>query len=141
MRYSRGATAALQDVSLQLSTRSSLLLAGGQDSGKTSLIRTLLRLWPCESGSLILDAVDVRSVGVTVLRSRVALVPQVTTLFAGTWRTNLDPFEEFEEEQLLLALRLTRLWHWLLQHAPRRLDEPLPEVMDPALKALLGLSR
>jgi ABC-type multidrug transport system fused ATPase/permease subunit len=141
MRYYRGATPALQDVRLQLPTRSSLLLVGAQDSGKTSLIRTLLRLWPCESGSLILDCVDVRCVGVSALRSRVAYVPQATILFSGTWRTNLDPLEEYEERQLVLVLRLTRLWHWLWQHAPKRLDEPLPETLNPAVKALLGLSR
>merc|ERR1712217_556615 len=105
-----------------------------------------MRLWPIESGSVVVDCVDVRSVGLTTLRSRIAYVPQETTLFRGTWRDNLDPMAEFDEEQLNIAMRMTRLSNWLERHAPKGLDEPLPTAdgksnLTPELKCLLGVSR
>ena len=53
-----------------------------------------LRLYPVQSGSVLVDGVDVASVGLGALRGRVAIVPQAPTLFAGTIRFNLDMFGE-----------------------------------------------
>uniref|UniRef100_A0A7S2QK04 ABC transporter domain-containing protein n=1 Tax=Zooxanthella nutricula TaxID=1333877 RepID=A0A7S2QK04_9DINO len=71
------------------------------------------------------------------------MVPQETTVFRGTWRFNLDPMGEFEDEQVNLAVRLTRFSNWLAKHAPRGLDEPVPEgaALGQELKALLGIGR
>lgn len=146
LTYAPGATPALQDVTLELRGSKSMLLVGPEKSGKTSLLRAIMRLWPIQSGSLLVDCVDVRSVGLTTLRSRIAYAPQETTLFKGTWRENLDPMAEFDEEQLNQAIRMTRLKNWLDRHAAKGLDEPLPvesgkSNLTPELKCLLGLSR
>eukprot|EP00747_Dinoflagellata_sp_TGD_P116895 gnl/TRDRNA2_/TRDRNA2_172478_c3_seq1.p1 gnl/TRDRNA2_/TRDRNA2_172478_c3~~gnl/TRDRNA2_/TRDRNA2_172478_c3_seq1.p1 ORF type:complete len:501 (+),score=108.15 gnl/TRDRNA2_/TRDRNA2_172478_c3_seq1:110-1504(+) len=141
VRYSPGATLALSDVSLSIPPSKALLLIGPASCGKTTALRTLLRLCPFEAGSVIVDGVDVRSVGLTTLRGRIAVVPQELTLFHGSWRTNLDPLGEFEEEHLNFALRLTRLQNWLDLNAPMGIDEPLPKAMGPALRALVGLCR
>jgi len=92
---------------------------------------------------VVLDSIDTRSVGLSMLRSRVAFVPQDAPLFGESWRACLDPMGEYSDEQLFLALRLTRLQNWLAQHAPLGLQEPLPAggQLDPALRALLGLCR
>merc|ERR1712226_282034 len=52
-----------------------------------------------------------------------------------------DPLGEFEEEQINLALRLTRLQNWLVQNAPGGLDEALPAILDPGLRSFLGICR
>jgi len=146
LTYSPGSDPALKDVTLELKGSKSMLVVGPEKSGKTSLMRAIMRLWPIESGSVVVDCVDVRSVGLTTLRSRIAYVPQETTIFKGTWRDNLDPMAEFDEEQLDLAIRLTRLSNWLERHAPKGLDEPLPVAkgkssLTSELKCLLGISR
>jgi ABC-type multidrug transport system fused ATPase/permease subunit len=42
-----------------------------------------------QSGKIDIDGVDTRNIGLDVLRSRLALVPQDSTLFSGTLRDNL----------------------------------------------------
>eukprot|EP00931_Biecheleriopsis_adriatica_P117589 TRINITY_DN93091_c0_g1_i1.p1 TRINITY_DN93091_c0_g1~~TRINITY_DN93091_c0_g1_i1.p1 ORF type:complete len:1261 (-),score=268.76 TRINITY_DN93091_c0_g1_i1:64-3846(-) len=142
MRYGPGVTPALQDCSLQLPACKAMLLVGPQGCGKSSLVRALLRLGELEVGRVCLDSVDVRCVGLSTLRGRIALVPQETFLFRGTWRDNLDPMGEFEEAQLNLVLRLTRFHNWLQRNAPGGLDEVIgdPAALGPA-PVLLSLSR
>ncbi|CAE7222631.1 ABCC5, partial [Symbiodinium pilosum] len=98
VRYGPGLSPALSGCSLTLPAGKALLVVGARGCGKSSLLRTLLRSKQLESGRVILDAVDVRCVGLTTLRGRVAVVPQELCLFHGTWRENLDPMGEFEED-------------------------------------------
>ena len=47
---------------------------------------------PC-GGRIVIDNIDVSQLGLTDLRSRLALVPQDPVIFSGTVRANLDPFD------------------------------------------------
>eukprot|EP00928_Gymnodinium_smaydae_P028591 TRINITY_DN21768_c0_g4_i1.p1 TRINITY_DN21768_c0_g4~~TRINITY_DN21768_c0_g4_i1.p1 ORF type:complete len:1730 (-),score=231.12 TRINITY_DN21768_c0_g4_i1:254-4672(-) len=144
LRYGTGAPLAVQGTSLIVNAARATLLVGPGSAGKSSLLRSILRLAPLENGRVVVDGVDVRCVGLTTLRSRVAYVPQTTTLFRGSWRANLDPLGEFDDENLDLALRLSRLQQWLSQHAPKGLEEEIGQngcEPDAAILALLGLCR
>ncbi|CAE7204206.1 cctS, partial [Symbiodinium natans] len=109
VRYGPGFSPALSSCSLVLPAGKALLVVGAQGCGKSSLLKALLRCCHIESGRVVLDAVDVRSVGLSTLRGRVGVVPQELCIFRGTWRQNLDPMREFEEEDLRRVLRLMRL--------------------------------
>jgi len=52
----------------------------------------LLRIVELSSGSIKIDGVDIRTVGLKKLRSKIAVIPQDPVLFSGTVRTNIDPF-------------------------------------------------
>ena len=61
--------------------------------GKSTLMTSLYRIVePC-GGRIIIDGIDVSQMGLTDLRSRLALVPQDPVIFSGTVRANLDPFD------------------------------------------------
>ncbi|KAK3841611.1 MAG: hypothetical protein J3R72DRAFT_475529 [Linnemannia gamsii] len=58
-----------------------------------------------ESGGCIeIDGVDISTVGLESLRKHLAIIPQDPTLFAGSVRENLDPFQELEDSDLWEAL-------------------------------------
>lgn len=134
--------APLREVSLRLPAAGSLLVLGPSKSGKSSLIRAILRLCPVAEGRIVIDSVDVRCVGLSTLRSRIAVVPEETTIFGGTWRSNLDPIGEFDDRQIRLATRITRLSSWLARAAPRGLeDEPQSGEVGPEIRMLVGVSR
>jgi ABC-type multidrug transport system fused ATPase/permease subunit len=48
----------------------------------------------------MIDGVDLSTVGLDALRSRITIIPQEPILMSGTVRYNLDPFNEFDEESL-----------------------------------------
>lgn len=64
----------------------------------------LLRIVELDSGSIKIDGVNISKVGLTRLRSKVAVIPQDPVLFSGTVRSNLDPFDEHDDERLFGVL-------------------------------------
>jgi ABC-type multidrug transport system fused ATPase/permease subunit len=92
--YHPGAPPALRSISLSVPPGTKLAVLGRTGSGKSTLAAALFRLVENDgcSGCVRIDGVDIRSVGLDDLRSRIALIPQEAVLFAGTLRDNLDPF-------------------------------------------------
>lgn len=103
-RYAAHLDPVLTDVSFQIRPRERVGIVGRTGAGKSSLALTLLRGLEVESGRILIDGLDTKTIDLHALRSRLAYVPQDPTLFAGTLRLNLDPYNEHADEDVLAAL-------------------------------------
>ncbi len=82
-------------------------LVGSTGSGKTTLVRLLLRFHDPDTGTVSLDGHDVRELTLESLRGSIALVSQTTTLFPGSVRENVrygDP--QASDEAVVEAARI-----------------------------------
>ena len=52
----------------------------------------------------MIDDCDISSLGLQALRQRMAIIPQDPVLFSGTLRTNLDPFDQYDDAKLYDAM-------------------------------------
>jgi ATP-binding cassette, subfamily B, bacterial len=84
-----GAAPALRDVSLSVPAGWTVGVVGSTGSGKSTLIKLLLRLYEVETGEITLDGVPIRALRLEDLRGAVGLVSQDVFLFHGTVRENI----------------------------------------------------
>ncbi len=75
----------LDDVSFVIPAGKFAAFVGGSGSGKSTVVRLLLRYYDATSGCILLDDQDVRQLDVTWLRAQFGLVSQEPELFSGTF--------------------------------------------------------
>ena len=81
-----------------------------EGAGKSTLMTALMRLAELDNGQILLDGVDIKTLGLQRLRSSIAVVPQDPVLFSGTVKTNLDPFDQYDSDRLMDVLERVGLW-------------------------------
>ena len=105
MRYRAGLPLVLQGLDFRVKGGERIGIVGRTGAGKSSIMSALFRVTELSGGSIKIDDIDIATVGLHDLRSRLAIIPQDPTLFRGTIRSNLDPFDEHSDLELWAALR------------------------------------
>jgi len=108
-RYRTDLEPVLRGISFKISPGEKVGIVGRTGAGKSSLALALFRGLEAEDGKILIDGVDIGLIGLQDLRESITIVPQDPTLFTGTIRSNLDPFNLFTDEDIFTALRRVQL--------------------------------
>jgi ATP-binding cassette subfamily B protein len=112
----------LHDISLHLAPGRVLGLLGRTGSGKTTLVRLLLRFYDPQEGEIQMGNVPLKAARLRNIRQRVGMVSQEVQLFHGSVRDNLTFFDtSVADTEIIGALKEVGLTRWF---------EALPQGLD-----------
>lgn len=108
-RYRADLEPVLKGITLKINAKEKVGIVGRTGAGKSSLTLALFRALEADQGQILVDGLDIGSIGLQDLREKITIVPQDPTLFTGTLRSNLDPFDQYTDGQIFEALRRVHL--------------------------------
>lgn len=109
--FSYGAEPVLRGVDLRVPRGATVAVVGATGSGKSTVIKLLTRLYERDRGSIKLDGVDIRDLGLPELRQRITVVSQDCILFNGTLADNIalgKPYDRARLDQAIHRVGLDR---------------------------------
>jgi len=106
----------LEDLTVRLPAGETTAFVGATGSGKTTLIKLLLRFYDVDQGSIRLDGTDLRRLRLADLRAAVGLVSQDVFLFHGTVKENLlYGCPDATDEEVIAAAQVAEAHDFILE--------------------------
>ncbi|KAL1787419.1 canalicular multispecific organic anion transporter 1 [Sigmodon hispidus] len=109
VRYRPELDLVLRGITCHIKSTEKVGVVGRTGAGKSSLTNCLFRILESAGGQIIIDGVDIASIGLHDLRGKLTIIPQDPVLFSGSLRMNLDPFNKYSDEEIWKALELAHL--------------------------------
>ncbi|ORX93279.1 P-loop containing nucleoside triphosphate hydrolase protein [Basidiobolus meristosporus CBS 931.73] len=103
-RYREGLDLVLKGVNFTVKAGERVGIVGRTGAGKSSVTLALFRLIEAAEGTITIDGLDISTLGLRELRSRLTIIPQDPFLLAATVRENLDPYNRYTDAELWAAL-------------------------------------
>lgn len=126
-RYFGSGEPVLKDVSLVVEPGQTVALLGATGSGKTTIINLLPRFYDPSQGRITIDGHDIKNVTLESLRSKIGIVLQETTLFAGTIRDNIAFGRPDAPLQEVVSAAKAAAAHDFIISFPQGYDTPVGE--------------
>ena len=118
---------ALTNVSFEIEPGEKVAIIGRIGSGKSTIAKLLLRLYEPDSGTILIDGIDISQIDPADLRRSIGYVPQEVHLFKGTLKENIISSERYpSDEEVIKASIVSGTYEFAHAH-PRGYDMPIGE--------------
>ncbi|XP_061222663.1 multidrug resistance-associated protein 1-like isoform X4 [Neopsephotus bourkii] len=125
-QYRKDLGLALKDVSFQTQSKEKVGIVGRTGAGKSTLTNCLFRVLEGSEGKIIIDGIDISTIGLHDLRGNLNIIPQDPILFSGTLQSNLDPLGKHSDLELWEVLEQCHLKDFV-QSLPKKLLHEISE--------------
>ena len=117
LRYRQNTDIVLNKLSFEVKAGEKVGIVGRTGAGKSTISAALSRIVELEAGKIVIDGVDIAKIDMQDLREQVTQIPQDPTLFTGSLRYNLDPFNKESDERIEELVKKAGLEHLLTKSA------------------------
>jgi HlyB family type I secretion system ABC transporter len=126
-RFAPAGALNLDSVSLEFPAGKFIGVVGQSGSGKSTLMKLLPRLYPLESGRILVDDYDIAKVELYSLRQQIGIVPQDTLLFEGSVQENIAlNYPDATTDQIIQAAKIAYA-HEFIMELPNGYNSPVGE--------------
>lgn len=105
VRYRPDTEIILNNLNLTIPAAMKLGIVGRTGSGKSTLCLALFRIIDPTEGTIFIDDVDILNIDLIKLRKCLTIIPQDPTLVQGSLRYNIDPLNEFKDEDIIKIIK------------------------------------
>lgn len=125
-RYREGLDLVLRGITCHVKGGEKVGIVGRTGAGKSSLTMALFRLIEASDGSIVIDGQKISDIGLHDLRTKLTILPQDPVLFSGSLRMNLDPFDQYTDDQIWRSLEHAHLKKFVSE-LPERMNHECGE--------------
>ncbi len=109
VKFSRGENVILRDVTFRAHPGEFIGITGKTGAGKSSLVNLITRYYDADTGTISLGQKNTKDIPLSILRSRISIVPQEITLLSGTIRENILFGMDVSDERIKEAARIASI--------------------------------
>jgi ABC-type multidrug transport system fused ATPase/permease subunit len=113
MKYRPNCDLALKNINININSGEKIGIVGRTGSGKSSLTLSLFRIVEAFKGKITIDGKNIAEIPLKKLRRAISIVPQEPFLLEGTLKTNLDPLNLYNEQEINEVLDKVKLYQMM----------------------------
>ena len=100
VQYRPNTPIVLKNLTFEIHPKEKVGVVGRTGSGKSTLCLSIFRLLEATEGKIYIDNIDISGIGLEMLRKNLTIIPQEPTIIEGTLRENVDPSNNFSDEEI-----------------------------------------
>ena len=100
VKYRPNTPIVLKNLNFEILPQEKIGVVGRTGSGKSTLCLCIFRLLEATEGNIYIDDKDISQIGLEMLRKNLTIIPQEPTIIEGTLRENVDPSNNFSDEEI-----------------------------------------
>ena len=101
VKYRPDTEIVLKDINFVIQGKEKVGIVGRTGSGKSTITLCLFRILEATKGKILIDDVDISSIGLDKLRNNLTIIPQDPALMEGSLRYNIDPLERSTDSEII----------------------------------------
>ena len=126
VRYRPDTEIVLKNLNIHINSGEHVGIVGRTGSGKSTIALCLFRILEAYEGKIVIDGIDISTLGLKKLRSSLTIIPQDATIMDGTLRYNIDPIGQFTDQNIINVMNKIG-FEYIIHSHPEGLSQNISE--------------